>query len=531
MKFIKITVFMFVALLILSACNGTHDDPDPSPDPDPIVFDPRSLVPEECAHIDNIDDWQPVWCDEFDQDGAPDPSRWGFDIGGGGWGNRELQYYTNDLRNAFVENGVLHIQALREPMGGRDYTSARLVTKYRGDWLYGRVQVMARMPSGTGLWPAIWMLPTDWQYGQWPLSGEIDIMEYVGYDPEIVHGTIHTGAYNHMIGTQVGYQRRIPTVEDQFHLYEMIWEPRSIRLFIDGEQFAVFGYNPDALRNQDIENFMAWPFDQRFHLILNVAVGGDWGGVRGVDDSIFPQAMEVEFVRVFQRDYAGMTTDPPGPPRNLTLLNTTHNMARLRWHHAEHDVMVSHYNIYVDGNFHDRTTLNAMNISGLSPATTHRIEIEAVDFKDQTSSKVAMNVTTEAVRSVTSRIQAEDYDAMFGIRTEATEDEGGGQNVGWIDNGDYLEYILEVEEAGRYQIKYRVASLNGGGQIRLFSRTRFPHATTDIDATGGWQEWVTVVSEPFNLEKGIFTFKIEATQGGFNLNYFEFVRMDENGHD
>ena len=517
----QLFILLGLMSLVLVGCVGNDE-------PDPHTYDPRGLVPDECAYLENIDDWQPVWCDEFDVDGLPDPSRWGYDVGGGGWGNNELQFYTNaNLNNVFIEDGVLHIQTLREQIGDREYSSARLVTKYRGDWLYGRIQVMARMPSGRGLWPAIWMLPTDWQYGNWPHSGEIDIMEYVGYDPGVVHGTIHTGAYNHMLGTQIGYQRNLPTVEDQFHLYEMIWEPNSIKLYIDGEQFATFGYNPDAPRNFNVSNSDAWPFDQRFHLILNVAVGGDWGGVMGVDNSIFPQAMEIEYVRVYQRDYAGLTEQPPNAPTALTLQRTNHESARIKWTHSVVDVMLSHYNIYVDGELYDKTTLNAINIEGLKPNTTHRIDIEAVDFKDQTSTKASINVTTDAVRSITSRIQAEEYDNALGIRVEETSDTIGSLNVTGIDSGDYLEYILEVEEAGTYRIQYRVASLEGGGQIRLFSRTRFPHATTIVDATGGWQEWQTIASDSFSLSKGVFTFKVEATIGGFNLNYIEFVKVDE----
>jgi beta-glucanase (GH16 family) len=509
----KKLIFIATLILVLSACETPSD------------IDPRSIVNEECSYLENIDDWQPVWCDEFDQDGLPDPSRWGYDVGGHGWGNQELQFYTQaDLDNAFIEDGILNIKTLAETMGSNQYTSARLVSKYRGDWLYGRIQVRAKMPSGRGLWPAIWMLPTNWIYGEWPASGEIDIMEYVGYDPEMVHGTIHTGAFNHMMNTQIGFSRRVPTVEDAFHVYEMIWEPGKIELFIDGERYARFGFNPDT--TIQIPNSDAWPFDDPFHLILNVAVGGTWGGLRGVDPSIFPQAMQVDYVRVYQRDYQALSQTAPSPITNPVVQRSTYNSVRFKWD-AITDEIFSHVNIYTHGEFVGKTTLNAFTVNGLTSDSDHVIEIEVENFNGQKSPKVTLDASTEPVRSIDLRIQAQAFDAMMGVRTEVTEDTEGDLNVGWIDTGDYLEYQLEVKEAGTYQITYRVASLNGGGRIALLTRSRFPHTITDIPSTGGWQSWTSVTSETFDLPAGIFTFRLRADQGGFNLNYFDFTKVDE----
>ncbi|NQU81442.1 MAG: glycoside hydrolase family 16 protein [Bacteroidetes bacterium] len=154
-----------------------------------------------------------VWWDEFNYSGAPDTSKWGYDVGGWGWGNNEEQYYTDQLKNSYVENGDLHIEALKE---NDSWTSARLITKNKGDWLYGRIEVRANLPSGRGTWPAIWMLPTDWEYGDWPSSGEIDIMEHVGYEPTTVYGTVHTEAYNHGLGTQRGDDLQVPDAEREF---------------------------------------------------------------------------------------------------------------------------------------------------------------------------------------------------------------------------------------------------------------------------------------------------------------------------
>lgn len=488
-------------------------------------YDDRSLVPDSCSYLDNIDDWQPVWCDEFDVDGLPSSERWSYDVGGGGWGNNELQYYTNaDLDNAFVSEGTLKIKAIKEDISGSDYSSARLISKYRGDWLYGRVQIRAKMPTGRGTWAALWMLPTDWRYGGWPDSGEIDIMEYVGYDEDRIHGTIHTGAYNHSLGTQIGYSKTITDAENTFHVYEMVWEPRSIELFIDGVKFATFGYNP--LFNIDIENSDAWPFDQRFHLIMNLAIGGNWGGAQGVDDSIFPTQMEVDYVRVYQKDYAGLDSEAPTSVSDLSLMKSEQESIKLSWNHATDDVMVAYYEIYVDSVLDGSTSLNAYEAYDLEPNTSYRFDVVAVDFAGNRSLVETVNVSTEDVASILDGIvQAEDYNNQVGVFVEETEDVGGGQNVGWIDTNDYMEYTLVVTESGNYTITYRVASESGGGEIKLYGASLLPLATTTIPITGGWQVWTDVTSSSFYLSEGVYTFQVKASVGGFNLNYFEFKKV------
>lgn len=233
-----------------------------------------------------------VWSDEFDYTGKPNSDKWGYDVGGGGWGNGEEQYYTDRLENSFVENGILTIVAKKEEYGGNSYTSARLITKNKGDWKYGKVEVMAKIPPGRGTWSAIWMLPTDWEYGGWPDSGEIDIMEHVGYDPNRIHGTVHTEAYNHSTNTQKGASKIISTSQTEFHLYAIEWFEDRIDFLIDDVKFFTF----DNENNTSTE----WPFDKRFHLLLNIAVGGSWGGVQGIDNTIFPTSMEIDYVRVYQ---------------------------------------------------------------------------------------------------------------------------------------------------------------------------------------------------------------------------------------
>lgn len=236
-----------------------------------------------------------VWGDEFDYEGLPDETKWDYDVGGSGWGNNELQYYTNDS-NAYVSGGFLTIEARKEELNGKDYTSARLVTRNKGDFLYGKFEIRAKLPEGVGTWPAIWMLPTDWEYGSWPASGEIDIMEHVGYNQDTVHASIHTKSYNHSINTQKTATKYIEGVSDEFHVYTVEWLPDVIYGYIDDELYFTF----DPLKYKSLPSSSEWPFDKRMHLLLNIAIGGGWGGVKGVDDDIFPQTMIVDYVRVYQ---------------------------------------------------------------------------------------------------------------------------------------------------------------------------------------------------------------------------------------
>jgi len=237
-----------------------------------------------------------VWSDEFNINGLPDASKWSYDTDGNatGWGNNEAQWYTSArIENAEVKDGFLHITAIKESYEDHDYTSARLVTRNKGDWLYGRVEVKAKIPDGRGMWPAIWMLPTDWAYGGWPASGEIDIMENVGYNPYVIVASAHTESYNHSIGTQKSATTNVATCYSDFHVYALEWEVTEYRAYVDDNLYFTF-------KNEGT-GYKVWPFDKRFHLLLNVAVGGNWGGAQGIDNTIFPREMVVDYVRVYQK--------------------------------------------------------------------------------------------------------------------------------------------------------------------------------------------------------------------------------------
>lgn len=248
--------------------------------------------------VSEDDRYELVWSDDFDDPGLPSEEKWSYDLGDGcptlcGWGNRESQFYTNDAKNVRIEDGRLVIEVHKHERGDSVwYSSARVHTRFKGDWKYGLIKVRARLPEGRGSWPAIWMLPTDWKYGGWPRSGEIDIMEHVGYDPGIVHGTVHTDAFNHLKNTQQGDSIILEDPSALFHDYAIRWTENKIEFMVDGNIFNSFENN-----GQGID---AWPFDQPFHLILNIAVGGLWGGKHGIDPTVWPQRMEVDHVKVYQ---------------------------------------------------------------------------------------------------------------------------------------------------------------------------------------------------------------------------------------
>jgi len=253
------------------------------------VNEPKTEVKDSTS----IEGYNLVWNDEFDVNGIPDDTKWSYDLGGNGWGNDELQYYTSDPINVRVKDGKLEIEAHYYKDAAIKYTSARLVTRQKGDWLYGKIDVKAKIPSGLGTWPAIWMLSTDWQYGGWPASGEIDIMEHVGYDQNKIHGSIHTQSYYHKIGTQKSNQVIISTASTEFHVYSIDWDSTKIDFFVDNEKYFSF--------SNEHKTSAEWPFDKRFHLILNVAFGGAWGGAQGIDNSCLPAKMEVDYVRVYEK--------------------------------------------------------------------------------------------------------------------------------------------------------------------------------------------------------------------------------------
>jgi beta-glucanase (GH16 family) len=276
MKINKVIIFLLI--LVSISCTGQSTE-------------------SEAKKEGEISGWTLIWSDEFDKDELPDVRKWSYDVGDHGWGNQELQYYSSyRSENSRVENGKLIIEARRDFFNGKEYTSARLVTKSKGDWTYGRFEIRAKLPTGKGTWPAIWMLPSVWSLGNggWPDNGEIDIMEHVGYNPNVIHASIHCNKYVHTNGTQKTATLNVSDATTAFHNYILEWNENEIRAYVDDKVYFSF-------KNEN-KGWEYWPFSKSFHLIINIAIGGTWGGAQGVDNSIFPQKMEIEYVRVYKKN-------------------------------------------------------------------------------------------------------------------------------------------------------------------------------------------------------------------------------------
>jgi len=252
------------------------------------------------ASASNPPVWNLAWSDEFDgpTGSRVDPSKWSFDIGGGGWGNNELQTYTNRAANAELQGGALAIRAIKEVYTGpdnitRNYTSARLLTRNKFTQTYGRFEARIKIPSGQGIWPAFWMLGNDIKTAGWPKCGEIDIMESIGREPSMVYGTIHGPGYSGANGVTASYA--LPASQkfsDDYHTFAVEWEPNVIRFYVDGQLYK-------TRTPADLPAGKAWVFNHPFFLILNVAVGGNFPGSPDATTS-FPQLMKVDYVRVYR---------------------------------------------------------------------------------------------------------------------------------------------------------------------------------------------------------------------------------------
>jgi len=235
------------------------------------------------------------WADEFNQtDGSlPDSQKWGYDTGGSGWGNGELQNYTTRAENARIEAGQMVIEARKENYAGSNYTSARLLTKNKASWTYGRMEARMKLPRGQGIWPAFWMLGSDIDIVGWPSCGEIDIMENIGVLPSTVYGTVHGPGYSGSGGIGGSFTRSSGALADDFHVYAIEWESNEIRWFIDNQNYF-------TIRSSDLPSESRWVFNKPHHLLLNLAVGGAWPGYPDASTT-FPQRMTVDYVRVYQR--------------------------------------------------------------------------------------------------------------------------------------------------------------------------------------------------------------------------------------
>lgn len=492
-------------------------------------------------------DWQLVWSDEFDVDGLVDETKWSYQVGGGGWGNRELQYYTEARsENVRVEDGHLVIEAVNEDFGGNDYTSGRIRTLGQGDWLYGRLEVRAQLPAGLGTWPAIWMLASDSNYGNggWPDTGEIDIMEAVGYDPGHTHSAIHTDALNHTLGNNPSGTMDVPTSANEFHVYALEWTPTRITTFVDGEENMVF--------NRNGASWERWPFDRPFHLILNLAVGGTWGGAQGVEPNDFPTELRVDYVRVYE-DASGPPvvsfTNVDGPVQldpgdDLPLDAIATDPA------SQITELIIYQGDAVLGASSSAQSASAL-VEDVYPGC-YEIRAVATDADGWIGSTDTIPVTVGdacgqapylmRAHRIPGRIEAEYYDiggagvAFADLSSSNTGgairvgeavdigpslDIGGGYRIQDVTRREWVEYTAHVEQGGLYRLIGRVTSLKDGGFRVSINGEELPDPFT-YASTNSKSFYRSATLDGIWLEAGPAIVRLSFDGGGTLLNWIEF---------
>jgi beta-glucanase (GH16 family) len=510
-----------------------------------------SPMSAQCVHLS---DCVLVWSDEFEGDEV-DTTKWSFQLGDGsevglpsGWGNNELQYYRAE--NATVSGGFLTITAREESVGNRDYTSTRMRSLGKGDWTFGRMEMRARMPIGKGLWPAYWMRPSDSIYGGWAASGEIDIVEYVGHQPDRILGSIHYGGpwpdNTHWTG-----QYTLPgdTFHDDFHIFAVEWELGQIRWYVDGLLYA--------LRNSWYSSGGAFPapFDVDFHLLLNLAVGGNLPGPPDAT-TVFPQELVVDYVRVYQRPSSVAITGPASgdsivPGQDLTITADVSDesvVERVRFLQGKAvlgEDTTPPYELTVPIVSAGCYTLRAraIHVDGTQDSSLP-VEIQVGNGCPQAPYRMTPTV-------IPGTVEAEDYDLGGpgvayndsdsgnnggayrpgdGVDLEASTDAGLGFNVGWSAPGEWLEYAVDVV-AGTYGIEVRVASASTGGTVHIEFDGIDRTGPVSFAGTGGWQNWMTALAEGVTLDAGVQTMRLVLDEGAFNVNKISVVAPPDSDSD
>ncbi len=515
--------------------------------------------------------WQLVWSDEFNYTGYPDSNRWRPEVWPPAVVNEELQHYTNNLSNAHVSNGTLKITATavyNPNTGQNDYYSARLNSTQA--WTYGRFEARIRVPGGWGTWPAFWLYPVDqFRYGTnpitnfgWPNAGEIDIMEHVGYDQNVIHASTHSACCFWAVGTQRTGTITVNNPVNNWHVYAAEWYEDRIEFYVNNTNyFTVWN---------DGTGWQSWPFNHDFQIILNLAVGGLWGGAQGVDPNIWPRTMEVDYVRVYQLAGGGAPGQGPGTNHNLpgtVQAQNYHWMSGIQTESTSDssgdqnvgwidtgDWMTYNVNVPSSGTYTVSYrvaspnsggvirfeqagggtvygNINVPNTGGWQNWTTisHNVQLSAGQ------QEVAIYVPSggyninwfsihPAASSWSTQIQAENYVYMSGVQTENTSDSGGGLNVGWIDAGDWMVWNTNLPSSGTYTVEYRVASPNSGGSIRFEQGGGGTvYGTIGVPNTGGWQNWTTI-SHNVQLNAGQQLVAIYVPSGGYNINWLRITR-------
>jgi beta-glucanase (GH16 family) len=497
--------------------------------------------------------WTLVWSDEFNGvAGMPSTTDWGFDACP--CYNGEKQNYTvNSTNNVRVDGaGNLVIEVKKESSGGKQFSSARLISKKA--WTYGRMEVRAKLPDGQFLWPAIWMLPQTEKYGTWPNSGEIDIMENWnrGWDQNAIFGTLHTQPFNGAGGKQGRTEINNPLPSASFHVYAAEWYTDQIKFFVDDKLYYTY-------YNQQLDYNVAFPFiDNPFHFILNIAVEQDATG----NETWAKRTMEVDYVRVYQGPTQGPAVTYNNLPGTVEAENFYDQYMVLNQNNSfdsgthvayidPNDWMDYKVNVNQSGTFKSSyrvaspaggqlqlisgtTVLETVNV----PATgsfDSWVDLQSGVLLNLNSGQQILRIKVVSgsfnfdkytLNAQGIQIQAENYSLQSGTQNETCSDVGGGLDVGWVDGGDWLLFDnVNITTPGTYQISFRVASAIGGGllQFEKGGGTQI-YGSVSVPNTGGWQNWQTITTN-VTLSAGMQGFGIKALIGGWNINWVKITKQ------
>lgn len=462
--------------------------------------------------FDGNPDWTMIYNDEFETDGLPDASRWTIDPRPKGWINSEQQVYTDASHdNARVRDGNLVLTGKKDfPTGNPNepWSSARVISQGKMDFLYGKVEMRAKLPKARGSWPAFWLMPTSSSYGNWPKSGEIDILEHVGNTFGKAMCAVHTENRNWTNGGNLGGNEIMPDVDTVYHVYGLEWSPDSLRFTHDGRAFYTY-VNPQT-------DWRDWPFDKPFYIILNIAIGGGLGG--NIVEADWPDSMLVDYVRVYQK---GLGTPVPDSveiiPSEISVLpGVTQQFTAKVWDQNGHvmDSITPVWSITGSGNTISASGLAVINSTGVVTATaTH----DTITLSGSTN----VQVRSTNYKPIPARIEAEDFDNTNACCSENTADTSGGLNMSRITGQTWFEYDIDVPDSMAYRIRFRVAANTLSGLSVTEDSTAL--ASVQLPASGGWQTWITVASAPIVFGPGQQTIRVTSTTPGWNFNWLEIV--------
>jgi beta-glucanase (GH16 family) len=504
---------------------------------------------------DGFGAYQLVWSDDFNGTSL-NLSDWTVQEGDGcpslcGWGNNELEYYR--AQNITVSGGTLIITIKAESYGGRDYTSGKIITRYKQDFLYGKVEARMKVPTGGGMWPAFWMMPTDEVYGGWAASGEIDIMETCN-NTDYIGGTIHYGgSWPNNASSGGTYSPGGVNFSSAFHVYTIEWEPDVMRWYVDGVLYSTktssLWYSDAAPSNPRA------PFDQDFYIIINAAVGGNYTGCTSSScvTASLPQQYLVDWVRVYQ-DTNNITptvsiTNPANganlPAGNIVIDATASDI----------DGSVTAVEFYEGANYLGQDTTAPYSFTWASvPNGCYTITAKAIDNVGGSGTDT-INITVGlgcgqspyygTPSAIPGTIQAENFDlggegvayhdttsgnsgnqyrTLENVDIENCTDTGGGYNIGWMGTGEWLEYTVNVSGAGNYTLEARVSATAAGKTFYVEFNGVNKTGNITVPNTGGWQNWTTV-SVPVSLSAGTQIMRFVSNSADFNLNYIRLTAI------